>query len=77
MDLLLKLRSKKERQRQVTRGEYRDTVRMSRNGVRKARAKLEQDLARDVKNYKKGFYKDIGQKGKGQGECNHCDKKEG
>lgn len=67
MDLFLRLRSKKEihcqwKQRQVTWGEYRDTVHMSRNGVRKAKAKLEQDLARDVRNYKKGFHKDIGQK---------------
>lgn len=46
---------------------------MPRNGVRKAKAKLEQDLARDVRNYK-GFHKDIGQKRKGQGECSLCDK---
>lgn len=33
-------------------------------GVRKAKAKLEQDLARDTKNHKKGFYKGIGQRRK-------------
>lgn len=55
----------------------RHIVHMSRNGVRKTKAKLEQDLARDVRNYKKGFHKDIGQKTKGQGECSPCDKQEG
>lgn len=35
---------------------------MSRDGVRTAKAKLEQELARDVKNNKKGFYKYLGQK---------------
>lgn len=37
---------------------------MCRNGVRKGKAKLEQDLARDVKKNKKGFNKYLGQKTK-------------
>lgn len=37
---------------------------MCRGGIRKVKAKLEQDPARDVKNNKKGFYKNIGQKRK-------------
>lgn len=35
---------------------------MCRDGVRKAKAKLEQDFARDVKNKEKGFSKYLGQK---------------
>lgn len=66
-DLLLKLGSKKEVHRQwkwgqVTWGKYRDMVLICRGRVRKAKAKLKQDLARDTKNHKKGFYKYIGQK---------------
>lgn len=37
-------------------------VLICRGRVRKAKAKLKQDLARDTKNHKKGFYKYIGQK---------------
>lgn len=43
---------------------YRVMVRMCRDRVRKAKAKLEQDLARDMKNHKKGFCKYIAQKRK-------------
>lgn len=41
---------------------------MCKDGVRKSKAKLEQDLARDVKSNKKEFRKYIGQKKKGQEE---------
>lgn len=46
----------------MTQGKYRDMVLICRGRVRKAKAKLKQDLARDTKNHKKGFYKYIGQK---------------
>ncbi|KAK4816288.1 hypothetical protein QYF61_014586 [Mycteria americana] len=61
--------SKKELQRQwkqgqVTWEEYRDTARLCRDGVRKAKAQLELNLARDAKNNKKGFYRYTNQKRK-------------
>lgn len=37
-------------------GEYRDKARICGDGIRKAKAQMEQDLARDMKNNKKGFY---------------------
>ncbi|KAJ7401326.1 hypothetical protein BTVI_97118 [Pitangus sulphuratus] len=57
-DLLLRLRSEKEmhsqwEQGQVTWGEYRSMVQMCRDGIEKVKALMEQDLARDIKNYKK------------------------
>jgi len=42
--------------------EYMDAVLMCRNEIRKAKAQMELNLARDVKNNKKGFYSYIGQK---------------
>ena len=36
--------------------EYMDAVLMCRNEIRKAKAQMELNLARDVKNTKKGFY---------------------
>jgi len=36
---------------------YRDTAQECRDGIRKAKEQLELNLARDVKNYKKGFYR--------------------
>ena len=61
-DLLVKLKGKKEMHRQWKQGqvsweEYRDTARLCRDGVRKAKARLELNLARDAKNNKKGFYR--------------------
>ncbi|KFR04113.1 hypothetical protein Y956_00814, partial [Nipponia nippon] len=66
-DLLLNLRCKKEvhsQWKQGTWGEYREMARTCRYGIRKAKAQMEQKLARDVKNNKKGFYKYIRQKRK-------------
>ncbi|KAJ7402411.1 hypothetical protein BTVI_86713 [Pitangus sulphuratus] len=67
-DLLLKLRTKKEMHRQWKQGnlsweEPRETVGMCRDGIRKAKAQMEQDVTRDVNN-NEGFYKYIGQKRK-------------
>lgn len=42
-------------QDQVTHEEYGDTAQTCRNGVRKAKAPLELNLTRDVKDSKKGF----------------------
>ncbi|KAK4825261.1 hypothetical protein QYF61_025722 [Mycteria americana] len=60
-DLLVKLKGKKEMHRQWKQGqvsweEYRDTAWLCRGGVRKAKAQLELNLAKDAKNNKKGFY---------------------
>ena len=40
--------------------EYRDAVRMCRDGARKAKAQMELNLVKDVKNNKKGFFRYIG-----------------
>lgn len=40
---------------------YRDTKKMCRNGIWKAKAQLELNLARDAKNNKKRFYRFISQ----------------
>ncbi|KFZ51573.1 hypothetical protein N338_04103, partial [Podiceps cristatus] len=66
-DLLAKLREKKGKYKLWKQGsvawkEYRDAVRNCRDGIRKAKAQMELNLARDVKNNKKGFYRYIGQK---------------
>lgn len=45
----------------MTWGADRDTVQICGDGIRKTNVKLEQDLARDVKNNRKGFCKYIGQ----------------
>ncbi|KAM9168311.1 very low-density lipoprotein receptor-like [Mergus octosetaceus] len=68
-DLLVKLRQKKELHRQwkqgcVPWGEYRNAVWTCRDGIRKAKALTELNLARDAKNNNKGFYRYIGQKRK-------------
>ena len=44
--------------------EYRDTARLCRNRVRKAKAQLELNLTRDARNNKKGFYRYVRQKRK-------------
>ncbi|KAK4828960.1 hypothetical protein QYF61_001581 [Mycteria americana] len=58
--MLVELKCKKEMHRQwkqgyTSWGEYRDAVQVCRDGIRKAKAHLELNLARDVKNNKKGF----------------------
>ncbi|KAK4810861.1 hypothetical protein QYF61_008833 [Mycteria americana] len=65
-DMLVKLKSKRElhRQGRVTWEEYRDTARLCRDGVRKAKAQLELNLARNARNNKKGLYRYINQKRK-------------
>ena len=45
------------KQGQVTWEEYRDAARLCRDVVRKAKAQLELDLARNVNKNKKGFYR--------------------
>ncbi|KAK4824620.1 hypothetical protein QYF61_016926 [Mycteria americana] len=67
--MLVKLKRKRElhrqwKQGQVTCEEYRDAARLCRDGVRKAKAQLELNLARDAKNNKKGFYRYINYKRK-------------
>ncbi|KAK4827405.1 hypothetical protein QYF61_017810 [Mycteria americana] len=52
------------KQGQVTWEEYRDAARLCRDGVRKAKAQLELNLAGDAKNNNKGFYTYINQKRK-------------
>ncbi|KFR14245.1 hypothetical protein N306_11783, partial [Opisthocomus hoazin] len=59
-EMLVKLRKKRELHRQWKQGlasweEYREAARLCRDGVRKAKAQLELNLARDAKNNKKGF----------------------
>ncbi|KFP11766.1 hypothetical protein Z169_02376, partial [Egretta garzetta] len=66
-EMLVELRKKRELHRQWKQGqvsweEYREAVRLCRNGVRKAKAQLELNLARDAKNNKKGFYRYISRK---------------
>ena len=50
------------KQGRVTWEEYRDAVRTCRRRIRKAKAQVELNLVRDVKNNKKTFYRYIGQK---------------
>ncbi|KFQ86553.1 hypothetical protein N337_12956, partial [Phoenicopterus ruber ruber] len=68
-DLLVKLKGKKEMHKQWKQGrvsweEYRDAARLCRDEVRKAKARLELNLARDTKNNKKAFYRYVNQKRK-------------
>ncbi|KFV48258.1 hypothetical protein N328_03880, partial [Gavia stellata] len=68
-DLLIKLKGKKEMNRQWKQGwvsweEYRDAAQLCRDGVRKAKAQLELNLARDAKNNKKSFYRYVARKGR-------------
>ncbi|KAK4816578.1 hypothetical protein QYF61_017968 [Mycteria americana] len=61
--------SKRELHRQwkqgrVTWEEYRNAAHLCRDGLRKVRAQLKLNLARDAKNNKKGFYRYINQKRK-------------
>ena len=50
----------------VTWEEYRVAVRTCRRRIRKAKAQVELNLARDVKNNKKTFHRYIGQKRQAQ-----------
>jgi len=52
------------KQGQATWEEYRDAAQFCKDGVRKAKAQLELNLARDTKNNKKGFYRYVSQKRK-------------
>ncbi|PKU38840.1 hypothetical protein llap_10849 [Limosa lapponica baueri] len=66
-DLLVKVKGKKElhwqfRQDWVFWEEHRDTAWLGRDEVRKAKAPLELNQARDAKNNKKGFYRHVNQK---------------
>ncbi|GAB0185724.1 mitochondrial enolase superfamily member 1 [Grus japonensis] len=66
-ELLGKVKQKKEayrgwKQGQVAWEEYRETVRAAREQVRKAQALIEISLARDVKDNKKSFYRDVSDK---------------
>ncbi|KFQ99157.1 hypothetical protein Y956_03676, partial [Nipponia nippon] len=68
-DLGVKLKAKKTLHRQWKKGlvsweEYRDAAWLCKDGIRKAKALLEQNLVRDAKNNKKGFYRYINQKRK-------------
>ncbi|GAB0175916.1 mitochondrial enolase superfamily member 1 [Grus japonensis] len=68
-ELLEKLKGKKEvyrmwKKRLATWEEYRDVVRECRDATRKAKAHLELNLARDVKDNKKSFFKYISSKRK-------------
>jgi len=68
-DLLVKLKGKKEMHRQWKQGqgsweEYRDAAQLCRLGVRRAKAWMELNLARDAKNKDMGFYKYDSQKRK-------------
>jgi len=61
-EMLVKLRKKRELHSQWKQGlasweEYREAARLYKDGVRKAKAQLELNLARAVKNNKKGFYR--------------------
>ena len=65
--LVGKLRAKKAmykpwKQGCVTWEEYRAAVRICRHRIRKAKVQVELNLARDVKNNKKTFYRYVGQK---------------
>ncbi|KFQ63779.1 hypothetical protein N334_06073, partial [Pelecanus crispus] len=68
-DMLVKLKSKRELHRQWKQGqvsweEYREAAQFCGDGVGKAKAQLELNLARDVKNNRKGFYRYVSQKRK-------------
>ena len=55
-------------------GRKQRLVCMCRDKIRKAKAQMELNLVRDVKNNKKGFYRYIGRSETGQGECSSSDK---
>lgn len=66
-DILIKLTSKKKihrqwSQRHIDWEDYGDIAQIRRGRVKKAKAQLELNLPRSMKNTKKGFYRYIGQK---------------
>jgi len=66
-DLLKKFKHRKEayngwKQGQVGWEEYKEIIRAARDQVRKAKALIELNLARDVKGRKKSFYRYVGDK---------------
>jgi len=68
-EILAELRQKRKvygicTERQATWEEYRNVVRACRDATKKAKAHLELNLARDVKDNKKGFFKYISSKQK-------------
>ncbi|KFW65506.1 hypothetical protein AS28_00874, partial [Pygoscelis adeliae] len=68
-DLPAKLKHKTKMHRQWRQGyasweDYKDIARECREGIRKAKDQLELNLARDVKNNKKSFFRCIGQQRK-------------
>jgi len=68
-DLLVKLKGKRELHRQWKQGqvsweECRVAAQVCRDELRRAKAQLEMNLARDAKNNKKGFYRYVSQKRK-------------
>ena len=50
------------KQVQVAWNECRNVIWTGRDGIRKVKAQMELNLARDLKNNKKGFYRHIGYK---------------
>jgi len=68
-DLVVKLKSKRELHRQWKQGqasweEYRDTAQLCKDRIRRSKAQLELNMARDAKNNSKGFYRYVNQKRK-------------
>jgi len=68
-NLLIKLKSKKKmhrqwKQGQVLREEYKEATRLCKDGVRKTKAQLELNVARDTKKNKKSCYWCLNQKRK-------------
>ncbi|KFQ91096.1 hypothetical protein Y956_15163, partial [Nipponia nippon] len=68
-DLWVKLKGKKRMHRQWKKGlvsweEYRETPQLCKDGIRKAKPRLDLNLTRDAKNNKKGFYRHVNQKRK-------------
>jgi len=60
--MLIELKSKREMHRQWKQGqvsweEYRDTAQSCRDGIRRTKAQLQLNLARDAKNDKNDFYR--------------------
>lgn len=58
-----------QRQKRVAWEEHRDAIQTCSSWIRKAEVQIELNLARDVRNNKKGFYRYIGQKKQKKGEC--------
>ena len=75
-DLLVKLKSKKKmytqwEHEQVLWKDYKEAVRLHRDGVSKVKAQLDLNLARDAKKNKEGLYRYLNQKRKVQESIPH------